>query len=89
MLERDLEEKVKKLVKKLNGVSFKLAFPGCTGAPDRLILLGGKVFFVELKRPGGKLSARQKRIIEIFKAHDINIHVAYSLEDVKNILGVD
>jgi hypothetical protein len=46
----------------LGGFCWKLRMPWFTGVPDRLVLLpGGHVVFVELKRPkGGKLSTRQK-----------------------------
>lgn len=39
----------------LGGQALKLAANGTAGVPDRVIVLpGGKVAFVEFKRPGGK-----------------------------------
>lgn len=38
----------------------KFVSPGCTGVPDRLILIpGGKLLFVEMKKPGEHERARQ------------------------------
>ena len=60
MLERDIERILRDEVKALGGYCLKLVCPGFTGVPDRLILLpGGKLCFVELKRPGQKERQRQ------------------------------
>lgn len=56
MTEKQLEQKLKKEVEKLGGLCLKLTTPGFTGIPDRLILLpGGKVWFVEVKKPGEQI----------------------------------
>lgn len=53
MLEKDLERKLYNRVKKRGGLCIKLV--GYNGIPDRLIVMpGGHVGFVELKRPDGK-----------------------------------
>lgn len=62
MLEKDLEQKLYRRVRKLGGKCIKLAY--YKGIPDRLIILpGGHIGFVELKRPDGKgrLAPEQKR----------------------------
>lgn len=46
------------------------------GWPDRMYLLpNGKVFFIEFKRPGGKLSRLQAHTIEMLKklGHDVEV----------------
>lgn len=62
MLEKEIEAKLVKIVKKYGGLCLKWVCPGWAGVPDRIVLLpGGKVIFVELKRPeGGVISSRQR-----------------------------
>lgn len=60
-LEKEIEAKLVKLVKRRGGLCLKWVCPGWSGVPDRLVLLPrGRLIFVELKRPkGGVLSSRQ------------------------------
>lgn len=62
-LEKDIEQKLRKLVEGHGGKCLKWVCPGWAGVPDRIILLpGGRVIFVETKRPkGGKYSALQDK----------------------------
>ena len=55
MLERTIELKFVKEVKKAGGIALKLVCPGYIGMPDRLVLMPrGKMFFAEMKAPGQK-----------------------------------
>ena len=60
-LEKEIEKSLQKMVVRQGGVCLKWVCPGWCGVPDRIILLpGGRVFFVETKRPsGGHLSKMQ------------------------------
>ena len=62
MLEKFLEQKLVRRVKVAGGMCLKWSSPGAAGVPDRIVLLpGGRVVFVEMKRPkGGRLSKLQK-----------------------------
>lgn len=62
MLEKFLEQKLVRRVKAAGGLCLKWSSPGAAGVPDRIVLLpGGRVIFVEMKRPqGGRLSKLQK-----------------------------
>lgn len=62
MLEKFLEQKLVRRVKAAGGLCLKWSSPGAAGVPDRIVLLpGGRVIFVEMKRPkGGRLSDLQK-----------------------------
>lgn len=61
-LEKEIEKKLTDMVKNHGGLCLKWVCPGWSGVPDRILLLpGGRVFFVETKRPkGGKVSELQK-----------------------------
>lgn len=54
-LEKEIERKLKVIVEgRLGGRCLKWVCPGWRGVPDRIILLpGGRVHFVETKRPQG------------------------------------
>lgn len=51
---------MRRAVEAAGGRCLKWVSPGAQGVPDRIVLLpGGRAAFVEVKRPGGKLSALQ------------------------------
>ena len=61
MSESKLESRVVKLCRKLGLLTYKFSSPSQRGVPDRVIMGGGKVFFLELKKAGCKPTALQKR----------------------------
>lgn len=91
MTEKALELKLKKEVEKLGGLCLKLKTPGFTGIPDRLVLLpGGKVWFVEVKKPGeGETSKRQEYVLDQLENLGMDSAVIYNeigLEQVINFI---
>jgi hypothetical protein len=61
-LEKEIEEKLIAMTKRYGGKCLKWVCPGWSGVPDRILLLpGGRVIFVETKRPkGGVVAKRQE-----------------------------
>ena len=53
MRENEIEGYLKARAAVAGGVALKFVSPGCTGVPDRIVILpGGKIGFLELKAPG-------------------------------------
>ena len=66
MLEKNIEKIFKNEVEKIGGKAFKFSSPGNNGVPDRIVLYGGKCYFVELKKPGAKPRKLQKAVMKTF-----------------------
>lgn len=53
MRESELERRFRRLTMQAGGKAYKFVSPGNDGVPDRIVILpGGRIGFVELKRPG-------------------------------------
>lgn len=62
-LEKEIENYLIRSVKKIDpdGLCWKFVSPGTAGVPDRIVILNGRLCFVELKRPkGGRTSELQR-----------------------------
>ena len=84
-LEREIEHKFRRLIIRHGGLCLKWVCPGWTGVPDRIVILpGGRIIFVELKRPkGGKFSEMQKwwaKKLTEFGCNYWTVNDSYSLE---------
>ena len=72
--ERDIEKYFCKRVKMSGGWAIKFVSPGIAGVPDRIVLYPeGKIYFVELKRPGQKMRVLQKKIAKMLSAFGFNV----------------
>lgn len=68
MLEKDVERYLVKSVRDLGGACFKWVSPGHVGVPDRVVIRpGGRVAFVEVKRPGQKPTKLQMHVLELLR----------------------
>ena len=61
MLERDIERYLVAEVRKRGGEAYKFTSPAMRGVSDRLVVMPGVVWFVELKTPTGRLTPLQER----------------------------
>ncbi|WP_346727459.1 VRR-NUC domain-containing protein [Mobiluncus mulieris] len=88
MRESTLERHLVRAVQAEHGVCWKWSSPGITGVPDRICIMpGGIVIFVELKTPTGRLSPRQKKVIQTIKTLQANVRVVYSKKDIDLLMS--
>jgi hypothetical protein len=80
--ESTVESHLRKRVRKVGGRAFKL-LPSTAGLPDRLVVLPpGRIFLVELKRPGGSTQLVQDVMHRKLEHIGIDVPVLSSKEEV-------
>ncbi len=84
MLEKENEKALVKEVKKMGGLCLKFNSLSMTGIPDRIVLLnGGRLAFVELKRKGKKPRPLQLKRIKDLKNLGFKCFIIDDLAGVK------
>lgn len=87
MLEKRIESKLVEEVNKINGLCLKLNSQSANGIPDRLVLLPkGKLYFIELKRPGEKLRSLQEYWMKNINKIGFNTIKIDSMEEVEEFI---
>lgn len=81
-MERDIEAYLVKRVKALGGMAYKFVSPANRGVADRLVVLPGQIWFVEVKQENGRMTALQALFIEQMKRMGHNAIVVWSKEEV-------
>jgi hypothetical protein len=84
--ESEVEARFRDGVKKLGGKAFKWVSPGNPGVPDRIVIIRGEVYFVELKADEGELSKTQKKKIAYMEKLGVGVWVLYGREEVDEFL---
>jgi hypothetical protein len=88
ILERDLEKYFTAQCKKHGLLTLKLHVRFARGWPDRIVPLeNGEVLWIELKRPGGKLSALQAKLHAELGKIGHKVYVLDSKEGIDRVLG--
>lgn len=84
MRETAIERRLVQEVERMGGRALKWVSPGNRGVPDRIVVLpGGRVVFVELKRPGGRLAPLQRRWAKVLTGMG---HKVYKIESIEEVL---
>lgn len=83
MLESALESSMRLYSRACGGKAYKFISPGNPGVPDRVCVFpGGRVIFVELKRPDGKGRYSQQQLKEIARLRGLGVPV-WQISDLK------
>jgi hypothetical protein len=85
--EKKIEHYLTSKVQAAGGLCWKWPASARAGVPDRIVIIGGEVVFVELKRPGGKLSAIQKAVHAKLRAAGARVEVIDSQELIDNLIS--
>ena len=87
MLEKQIEEWMRKEIEKIGGKFFKFVSPGNDGVPDRIAILpGGLICFVELKRDGKELRPLQEYVCGQLKELGCNVLKVRGIEEANKAI---
>lgn len=81
-MEKDIEAYLVRKVKERGGVAYKFTSPAHRGVADRVVCLPGATWFVEVKAPGGRLTALQTLFGREMERLGQNYTVLWSKEEV-------
>ncbi|MDN7495037.1 hypothetical protein QZM89_07550 [Burkholderia gladioli] len=88
MLEKTVEAYLVERVRALGGTAYKFTSPARASVPDRIVVLPpGRIFFVEVKRPGGKLTRGQEREHEHLRRLGADVRVLDSIGAINAFLN--
>lgn len=87
MQESDVERYLINKVNMHDGWALKFVSPGVSGVPDRIVLFkGGRMVFVEVKRPGGRLSPLQRAVHKKLRGLGFDVEIIESEEDAARLV---
>ncbi len=89
MTEQKIQFLITNYLKKEGWLVTKLMMTTTSGIPDVLAIRQGKTIFIEVKKPGGRLSRIQEYRIAEIRAQDIPVLVTDNLPELKEWLNGD
>jgi hypothetical protein len=90
--EKQIEKKFVDAVRGIGGIALKFVSPGMAGVPDRLVLIGGRAYFAEMKAPGEKmrpLQLRRKKLLEWYGFKVFCVDSPEKIDEVIREIGGD
>lgn len=86
MIEKAIEEYLTHQAIRSGALCFKFVSPGNIGVPDRIVIYQGAVYFVELKRPDGKLRTAQIHRCSQLRKHGAAVYAINTKEEVDSFI---
>jgi len=87
MLEKQIEKAVCDYAKERGCLVYKFSSPGHAAVPDRMFILpGGRMFMIEFKAPGKKLTAPQTRENNRLTDQGVNTYLIDDIEIGKCVI---
>lgn len=86
MLESRVEKHLVDRVKARGGLCLKFTSPSLAGVPDRIVIIDGQVYFVELKAPKEKARKLQRAVFDRFLACGVPVYLLDSIPDVNRFV---
>ena len=87
MLEREVEQRLLREVKRMGGIALKFVSPGTSGVPDRLVLMPkGKMAFIETKAPGKVMRPLQIRRKKQLESLGFKVYCIDSIDEIKGVI---
>ena len=85
--EADVEQAVCRYAKDKGILVYKFTSPNHRSVPDRIFIpLSGSLFFIEFKRPGGKLTTGQENEIARLQSARQYVYVIDNVDDGKRVI---
>lgn len=84
-LESNEEKAFVKWTKKKGYLCKKMKTDDARGWPDRMLVVNGRIFFIEFKQPGKKPTKYQKQIHNELRKRGRAVYIAYSNEHAQEI----
>ena len=88
MIEKNIEQALRKSVRNAGGIALKFVSPGFAGVPDRIILMPkSRIAFVEVKAPREKPRPLQLSRHRLLKKLGFKVYVLDSMKDIEKIIN--
>ena len=86
MREARIEKYLADKTEQYKGKCIKCSSFGFNGLPDRMVLMKGRVYFVELKAPGKKTRKLQAYVHDLFRSHGVPVYVIDTMKGVDDFI---
>lgn len=84
--ESQIEKYLVDRVKSIDGICWKFTSPGVAGVPDRIILITGHTYFVEVKAEHGRFDKLQHHRCRQIRDCGISVDIVRSKEQVDALI---